>query len=129
MPAKSTLQSTVLKEGPLELWEPGSRSWVPRHAEICLRTPDEPDERDVCCLAYRIRPARRELGNAVLKSSLLGDAEQPDTGGTAAPSPPCPSARAARTRILCPAACVAPMADSPRAIAWAAFPKSLLLVA
>ena len=82
MPATKTLQSTILKEGPLELWEHGSRSWVQRHVEVCLRTPDEPDERDVCCLAYRHRPARRELGHAELQSSFLCEAEHPDSGET-----------------------------------------------
>ena len=98
MPVTNALQSTTLKEGPLELWDRSTRSWVSRHVEVCLRMPDEPDKRDVSCLAYRVRPARRELGNAGLQSSFLCDAEQPDIGGPAAPS--CP--RQACTRSSCP---------------------------
>jgi hypothetical protein len=103
MPVTNTLQSTTLKEGPLELWERSTRSWVSRHAEICVRTPDEPDEPDVSCLAYRLRPARRELGRAELKSSFLCDAEQPDAGGTTAPAAACSPLCCCVTRVPCAA--------------------------
>jgi hypothetical protein len=86
MPVSTTLQSTVLKQGPLELWERGA--WVARHAEVCLRTPDEPSEGDTGCLAYRLKPARRELGMLELASALLSEAEQPDSGGFALPAAP-----------------------------------------
>lgn len=78
MLSATRLSQTVLKQGPLELYERGS--FVARHVEVCLRTPDDPSVVDVGCLVFRLKPARRELGGIELQSSLLSEAEQPDMG-------------------------------------------------
>ena len=120
--ATSSLQQTVLKQGPLELYERGS--FVARHVEVCLRSPDDPSVADVGCLVFRLKPARRELGGIELQSSLLSEAEQPDIGvcprviptpSTRAPPPRCRCRSAAGSRVVRSCARQQDRASCPRA--------------
>ena len=85
--AGSGVESTILKEGPLELYDRGS--WVHRHAEICTRSHKHGMDVDKQFLVHRLKPARRELGHVELKSALLSAGDRPDAGER----PPCPLPR------------------------------------
>ena len=76
--AGSGIESTILKEGPLELYDRGS--WVHRHAEICTRSHKHGMDVDKQFLVHRLKPARRELGHVELKSALLSAGDRPDAG-------------------------------------------------
>ena len=85
--AGSGIESTILKEGPLELYDRGS--WVHRHAEICTRSHKHGMDVDKQFLVHRLKPARRELGHVELKSALLSAGDRPDAGERPL-APPCP---------------------------------------